>query len=104
MLGGQLYCGTCSTNVGSSKSDARQYCNTMKHTKNVQRKIADTQRGVHLLKCIADYKGVVSSQADGQEPDGFALVPETVQVIRAEFLQEILRAGIELHKTDKIRP
>ena len=70
----------------------------------VQRKIVDTQRGVHLLKCIADYKGVVSSQADGQEPDGFALVPETVQVIRAEFLQEILRAGIELHKTDKIRP
>jgi len=28
---------------------------------------------------ITDYKGVVSSQADGQEPDGFALVPERRQ-------------------------
>ena len=74
VLGGQLYCGACSTNVGSSKSDAWQHCNTMQHTKNVQRKIAGTLRGVQLLKCIADYKGVVSSQADGQEPAGFALV------------------------------
>jgi hypothetical protein len=31
--------GACSTNVGSSKSDARQHCNTMQHTKHVQRKI-----------------------------------------------------------------
>ena len=57
-----------------------------------------------LLKCITDYKGVITSQADGQEPAGFALVPETVQVILAEFLQEMLRAGLELHKADKIRP
>ena len=92
VLGGQLYCGACCTNVGSCKSDARQYCNTMQHTRNVQKKIAGTQRGVQLLKCITDYKGVITSQADGQEPDGFALVPETVQVIRAEFLQEMLRA------------
>jgi hypothetical protein len=27
--GGQLYCGACCTNVGSSKSDARQHCKTM---------------------------------------------------------------------------
>ena len=26
-------------------------------------------RRVQLLKCIADYKGVVSSQSDGQEPE-----------------------------------
>jgi len=73
VLGGQLYCGVCCTNVGSSKSDARQHCNTMQHTKNVQKKIAGTQRRVQLLKCITDYKGVVSSQADGQEPAGFKL-------------------------------
>ena len=74
----------------------------MQHTRNVQKKIAGTQSGVQLLKCITDYKGVITSQADGQEPAGFALVPETVQVIRAEFLQEMLRADIELHKADKI--
>ena len=37
---------------------------------------AGSQRGVQLLQCITDYKGVVSSQSDGQEPAGFALVPE----------------------------
>ena len=56
-----------------------------------------------LLKCITDYKGVVSSQADGQEPAGFALVPETVQVIRTEFFQEILRADIELHQLERMK-
>jgi hypothetical protein len=40
---------------------------------------------------------------DGQEPAGFALVPETVQVIRVEFLQQMLRARIEVQKTNKIR-
>ena len=33
----------------------------------------------------------------------FTEVPESVKVIRAEFLQEMLRAGIEVHKANKIR-
>ena len=33
----------------------------------------------------------------------FAEVSESVQVIRAEFLQEMLRAGIEVRKANKIR-
>jgi len=65
--------------------------------------IAGSQSGVQLLQCITDGKNVVSSQADGQELPGFALVPETVQVIRAEFLQEMLCAGKELQKAIKIR-
>jgi hypothetical protein len=76
----------------------------MQDTRNVQKKIAGTQRGVQLLKCITDYKGVITSQADGQEPDGFALVPETVQVIRAEFLQEMLRAGIKAYAHTIVSP
>ena len=76
----------------------------MQDTTKVQEEIAGSQSGVQLLQCITDCKNVVSSQVDGEEPPGFALVPETVQVIRAEFLQEMLRAGIELHKADKIRP
>ena len=98
-----MYCGTCYTNVGSSKSDVRQYCKRMHHTTKVHQKIAGSQRGVQLLQSITDYKVVVSSQSDGKEPVGFTLVPETVQVIRAEFLQEMLRADIELHKTNKLR-
>ncbi len=39
---------------------------------------------------------------DGQEPAGFSLVPETVQVIRTEFLQEILCVVIESHKTNTV--
>ena len=64
----------------------------MQHTKKVREKIAGSQRGVQLLQCNTDYKGVVSSQSDGQEPAGFALFLETVQVIPAEFLQEMLLA------------
>ncbi len=75
----------------------------MQHTTNVQQKIAGSRDGVRLLECIAQYKGVVRSQAGGQEPVGFAQVPETVQVIRAELLQEMLRAGIEVKKVNKIR-
>jgi hypothetical protein len=56
--------------------------------------IIGSQGGVQLLQCITDYKGVVSSQADGEEPVGFALVPE---------LQEMMCAGIELQNVKKIR-
>ena len=44
--------------------------------------------GVKLLACIDDYKGTVSTESGGQKPAGFTLVPEKVQVIRAEILQE----------------
>ena len=33
----------------------------------------------------------------------FTEVPESVKVIHAEFLQEMLRTGIEVHKDNKIR-
>ena len=62
----------------------------------MQGKIAGSQNGVQLLQCMTDYKDVVSSQEDRQEPAGFARVPETVQVIRAEFLHDMLCVGIEL--------
>jgi hypothetical protein len=75
----------------------------MQHTTKVQQKIAGSRDGVRLLECITEYKGVVRSQADGQEPVGFAQVPETVQVVRAELLQEMLSAGIEVKKVNKIR-
>ena len=45
------------------------------------------------MECLTEYKGVVRSQEDGQEPVGFAKVPETVQVIRSELLQEMLGFG-----------
>jgi hypothetical protein len=77
-----------------------QHSKTAQHTRKVQQKIAGSLRGVKLLQCIAEYRGVVRSQAGGQEPVGFADVPEAVQVIRAEFLQEMLRAGIEVRKAN----
>ena len=101
--GGHLYCAACSTNVGSSKSDVTQHSKTMQHTRKMQQKNSGSLRGVQLLQCITEYEGVVLSQTVGQEPVGFAEVPETVQVIRAEFLQEILCVGIEVHKDIKIR-
>ena len=100
--------GVCCRNVGSCKSDVRQHCKTIHHTRKVWGKIAGSQRlwGVQLLQCITDYKGVVSSQTDGQEPDGFALVPErrlSSSGHSCRILQEMIREGIELQKTKKIR-
>ena len=46
--------------------------------------------GVKLLVCMADYKGTVSAESGGQQPAGLTLVPEKVQVIRAEFWEEML--------------
>ena len=74
-----MYCVTCSTNVGSSKSDVTQHSKTMQHTRKMQQKIAGSLRGVQLLQCITEYKGVVRSQAGGEEPVRFAEVPEQVQ-------------------------
>ena len=101
--GGQLFCAACCTNVGSSTSGVSQHLQTMQHTTQVQQKIAGSRHGVRLQECITEYKGVVRSQAGGEEPVGFAEVPEQVQVIRAEFLQQMLCAGIEVNKVNKIR-
>jgi len=53
---------------------------------------------IKLLACITEYKGIVTqNQVVSSEPVGFTLVPvpEKVQVVRAEFLQELLlRSGI----------
>jgi hypothetical protein len=59
---------------------------------------------VKLLACITDYKDTVIAESGGQQPAGFALVPEKVQVIRVEFLQQLLREGIELAKVNKLCP
>ena len=58
---------------------------------------------VKLLAFITDYKGIVSAESGGKEPAGFELVPEKVQVIRAEFRQQMLRTGIEMTKANKTR-
>ena len=74
---------------------------TQVHTTKMQERQAGSLAGVKLLACITEYKGTVSAESGGQHPAGFALVPEKVQVIRAEFLQQLLRAGIEINKTNK---
>jgi len=64
---------------------------------------AGSLAGVKLLACITEYKGTVSAESGGQQPAGLKLVPKKVQVIRAEFLQELLRTGIEIQKANKVR-
>jgi CRISPR/Cas system CMR subunit Cmr4 (Cas7 group RAMP superfamily) len=63
------------TNVGSCKSDVMQNCKTIQHTRNVQKK-----------NCWFTERS-----------------PTTAVYYGLEFLQEILRAVIELHKDNKIR-
>ena len=78
-----------------------QHCKTIQHTTKVQEEIAGSQRGVQLLQCITDYKVVVTGRWTGTS--GFTLVQDTVQDSRGEFLQEMIREGIELQKVNKIR-
>ena len=54
-----------------------------------------------MLESIATYKETVKVDTGGQEPVGLARVPEPVQVARAELLQELMAAGIEVTKVSK---
>ena len=56
-----------------------------------------------MLESIATYKETVKVDTGGQEPVGLARVPEPVQVARAELLQELMAAGIEVTKVSKLR-
>jgi hypothetical protein len=98
---GQLFCETWSRNVGSSKDSVNDHISSKLHTTKMRERQAGSVGGVKLLACITDYKDTVSSESGGQQPAGFVLVPEKVQVIRTEFLQQLLRAGIELTKVNK---
>lgn len=103
IMGGQLFCEACSRNVGSSMSAVQCHIATQVHTTKMRERQAGSLTGVKLLKCITEYKGIVSAESGGKEPAGFAVVPEKVQVVRGEFLQQMLRAGIEIKKANKIR-
>ena len=99
----QLFCEACSRNVGSSSDAVKDHISSKLHTTKMRERQAGSLAGVKLLACIADYKGTVSAESGGQQPAGLALLPEMVQVIRAEFLLQLLRAGIEIQKANKVR-
>lgn len=98
VMGGQLWCGACYTNVGSATQSVRQHVKGMEHVKKVQIKTAGGERGTRILQSIAEYKETVKADTGGQEPVGFERVPENVQVARAEMLQELMAAGIEVSR------
>jgi hypothetical protein len=101
---GQLFCEACSRNVGSSSDDVKDHISSKLHPTKMRERQAGSLTGVKLLACIEDYKGTVSAESGGQQPAGFALVPEKVQVIRAEFLQQLFHVGIEITKVNKLCP
>jgi hypothetical protein len=84
---------------------AVSYCNTGAYHKDAGKAswFVNRSRTPRMHYRVHQYKGIVSAESGGKEPAGFALVSEKVQVVRAEFLQKLLRAGIEINKTNKIR-
>jgi len=75
----------------------------MEASPKVQTKTAGSERGTQMLQSIAAYKETVKDNTGGQEPVGFERVPEPVQVARAEMLQWLMAAGIEVKKVNKLR-
>ena len=87
--GDRLYCGACSTNVGSCKSDTRHHCKTIHHTTKVQHKIAGSQR--YITKVLVEDIQVVwapwDSSSDWDDENRSHQVPDSCwlhQVIRGK--------------------
>ncbi len=83
LVSGQLWCGACSSNVGSAKSAVEQHCKGQEHLRKVQRKIAGSDRGTKIIESIQAYKDIVKDSKGGQEAVGFERVAENVESICA---------------------
>jgi hypothetical protein len=102
-VGGQLWCGLCKTNIGSGSQACATHCGGKKHT---EKKDAADAGGVEknteqIQVSIHQFKGVL--EAEGKTVAGLNTVDKETQVLRAETLEEIITAGIEVSKLSKLR-
>ena len=59
VVGGQLWCGACYSNVGSAIVSIKQHVNGREHIKKVQIKTAGSESGTQMLRTITEYKETV---------------------------------------------
>ena len=103
--GGQIWCKACKCNVASGKQPLADHCKRPKHEANVKKiDAADTNRAA-VQEALHNYKSMVTSEhGDDAQIVGMTQVPQNVQVLRAEALEEFLKAGVEVLKLNELRP
>ena len=101
---GQLFCGLCGHNIGSSKQDVRKHCTEVKKHEQAKeaREASNTNRD-EISTALAEFKSDVQAQT-GKAPLGMTTVSNETQADRAECVEQFLAAGIPLAKIDKLRP
>ena len=102
---GQLFCGVCQINIGSSKQVVDKHCTEVKrHQDGLATLAACDKNKAEIQKALHDYADeVVEQHGEGSAVRGMDRVPHETQAARAECLEEWLKAGIEVAKMDKLR-
>ena len=103
-VGGQVWCGLCKCNIGSGKQTVDKHVlASKKHLAAMKAADAGVEQAAAAAteRAITEYKGILA--AEDVRAKGLEGVPRAAQLLRAETLEEILTAGIEVSKIDKLR-
>ena len=94
---GQLFCGVCQINIGSSKQVVDKHCTEVKrHQDGLATLAACDKNKAEIQKALHDYADeVVEQHGEGSAVRGMDRVPHETQAARAECLEEWLKAGID---------
>jgi hypothetical protein len=102
VVGGHLWCTYCKSQIGSGADAVTKHVQALVHTRNKARSTASDVDLNALQAALEEYRQTAIDS--GVQYQGMACVPEETQLARAECLEEILKAGIEPHKIQKLRP
>ena len=103
VVGGQLWCSTyCKSQIGSGSDAVTKHVKTKRYIKNKAQSKASDVRLNALQAALEEYRQTVINS--GVQYQGMACVPEDTQLARAECLEQIIKAGIEPQKINKLRP
>ena len=102
---GQLYCDACKRNVGSGSQHCAAHIATHIHKHNLQNLASAENNRTQIQAALHDYKDVIK-ETFGEDAKvlGQTAVAEATQIFRAETLQVLLEAGVEVAKVDALRP
>ena len=98
---GQLFCEACNRDIGSSKTAVVHHVESEVHKKNSDTMANTAEDAVRIKNHIDDYEARVEEE-HGAPVQG-STVSESAKVFRAQVLQMLTDAGIEIHKLSKLR-
>ena len=102
IVGGQLWCTYCKRQIGSGADNVTKHVKANVHIDNKNQSKASNVSLNALQAALEEYRQTAIDS--GVQYQGMACVPEDTQLARAECLEQIIKAGIEPQKIDKLRP